>query len=171
LFILESWGEDMIVAGTGHRLNRLGYGAEVEKRLEDLAIAALKKVKATRVITGMAVGWDMALARGAMALELPFVAAVPCLEHDSRWSAAVKAEYQKMLSNASEVVLVSNAPFSSRVMQIRNEWLVDRCEMLLALWNGDPSGTGNCVKYAQGKVPIKNLWATWERYKNAQVQE
>jgi uncharacterized phage-like protein YoqJ len=34
-------------------------------------------------------------------------------------------------------------------MQVRNEWMVDHCNDLLAVWDGSDGGTGNCVRYAQ----------------------
>jgi uncharacterized phage-like protein YoqJ len=34
-------------------------------------------------------------------------------------------------------------------MQIRNEWMVDRCDKLIAVWDGSKGGTGNCVDYAK----------------------
>jgi len=44
-------------------------------------------------------------------------------------------------------------------MQTRNIWMVDNCDLVLALWDGSDGGTGNCIKYANkiGK-PIVNLW-------------
>lgn len=35
-------------------------------------------------------------------------------------------------------------------MQKRNEYMVDNCDILIAVWNGDKKGgTWNCIKYAQ----------------------
>jgi uncharacterized phage-like protein YoqJ len=50
-------------------------------------------------------------------------------------------------------------------MQVRNEWMVDSSDGVVALWNGTAGGTANCVRYAE-KVgrPIDNLWPTWERF-------
>ncbi len=40
-------------------------------------------------------------------------------------------------------------------MQVRNEYMVDRADLVLALWNGTPGGTGNCVRYARTRgVPV-----------------
>ena len=42
-------------------------------------------------------------------------------------------------------------------MNIRNEWMVDRCDTLIAVWDESPTGgTTNCVGYAkqQGKKII-----------------
>ena len=34
-------------------------------------------------------------------------------------------------------------------MQTRNEWMVNHCDKLIAVWNGSDGGTGNCVNYAK----------------------
>jgi uncharacterized phage-like protein YoqJ len=36
-------------------------------------------------------------------------------------------------------------------MQKRNEYMVDKCDKLLAVWNGTTGGTHNCIKYAKSK--------------------
>ena len=34
-------------------------------------------------------------------------------------------------------------------MQIRNQWMVDNCELLIAVFDGTSGGTANCVNYAK----------------------
>ena len=34
-------------------------------------------------------------------------------------------------------------------MQKRNEYMVDLADVVIAVWDGSNSGTGNCIKYAQ----------------------
>ena len=34
-------------------------------------------------------------------------------------------------------------------LQKRNEWMVDHCDILIAVWDGTSGGTANCVNYAQ----------------------
>lgn len=36
-------------------------------------------------------------------------------------------------------------------MQKRNEWMVDNCDILIAVWDKSPGGTKNCVDYAESK--------------------
>ena len=38
-------------------------------------------------------------------------------------------------------------------MQLRNEWMVDHCDKLIAIFNQDETsgGTFNCVQYARSK--------------------
>lgn len=63
------------MAGTGHRPDKLGgYGAGVSSRLVDLARAALLRCRPNEVMSGMALGWDTALALGAIELGIPLTA-------------------------------------------------------------------------------------------------
>jgi len=40
--------------------------------------------------------------------------------------------------------------YSIDKMQKRNEWMVDNCDLLIAVWNEDKSGgTYNCIQYAK----------------------
>ena len=34
-------------------------------------------------------------------------------------------------------------------MQKRNEWMIDNCDILIAVWDGSRGGTCNCVKYCK----------------------
>jgi len=157
---------EMIIAGTGHRPDKLGgYGPAVASRLLDLARAALMQYRPDKVISGMALGWDTALALAAIELDIPLIAAVPFEGHERKWRPEQKGQYWLILARAAEVVIVSPGGYEAWKMQARNEWMVDHATGVLALWNGGPGGTGNCVEYARAsQVEIVNLWSTWERY-------
>jgi uncharacterized phage-like protein YoqJ len=156
----------MIIAATGHRLGKLGgYGQEIQDRLEKLAMAGLKKYGATKVISGMAIGWDFAIAKAALKLELPLIAAVPFKGQECRWNAQTQLAYRELLEKACEVIVVSEGGFSGAAMQKRNEYMVDRCEMLLALFSGEAGGTANCLEYAKKqKTRTIDLWNSWQRF-------
>ena len=47
------------------------------------------------------------------------------------------------------MTLVTNASYSPYLMQKRNKYIVDNCDILLAIWDGSKGETGNCVKYAR----------------------
>lgn len=157
------------IAGTGHRPQKLlGFGARADSTLCRFTRAWLEALRPDRVISGMALGWDQALATAAVELAIPFVAAVPCEGQEARWPESSQREYQALLGRAAEVVIVSSESFSARSMQARNEWMVDRCDLLLALYDGSPSGTGNCIRYADGcGRDILNLWTSWQVFVRA----
>lgn len=150
----------LTIAGTGHRPNKLGgYSPEVFSTLVGVAKDALIEVQPTKVISGMALGWDTALAVAARELNIPFIAAVPFFEQPSAWPQASQDMYHGLLASASDVVYVCDKGYAPWKMQIRNEWMVDHCDVVLALWDGTSGGTGNCIAYADKvKKPIHNIW-------------
>ena len=157
---------ETVLAGTGHRPDKLGgYGADVSTRLVDLARAALMKYRPSKVVSGMALGWDTALALAAIELGIPLTAAVPFEGQERTWRPEQQQLFRAILARATEVVVVSPGGYAVWKMQVRNEWMVDRATGVLALWHGSGGGTGNCIEYARGRqVEIVNLWSTWERY-------
>lgn len=101
-------------------------------------------------------------------LGVPWVAAIPFRGHDEMWNSEYRRIYIDLLSNASAVHILSEGPYDPEKMQARNRWMVDQCTTVLALWNGDASGTGNCVRYAQERgKPVDNAWGRWLMF-NAQ---
>lgn len=150
----------MIVAGTGHRPDKLGgYVTPAKQHLFKFAHDYFRANRPEHIITGMAQGWDFALASAANTLRIPYTCAVPFLGQESRWPKDAQEFYRIMLDGAKNVVVVSDGDYAVWKMQTRNEWMVDNCDTVVALWNGTSGGTGNCVAYAQkvGK-PIINVW-------------
>lgn len=148
------------LAVTGHRPNKLGgYTQQAHDRLLKLAISELTEIKPSRVITGMALGWDQAIAEAAIELSLPFSAYVPCDGQQSCWPTESQKIYDNLLSNAAEIIIVSPGPYAAWKMHARNKAMVNACERLLALFSGSPGGTASCVTYAETvKRPIINCW-------------
>lgn len=159
----------LVVAATGHRPEKLGgYRVEVGRRLVQLAVEHLERLTPEHVISGMAQGWDQAVAQAAVRLGIPLVAAVPFAGQSSNWPEASRRRYHALLERAAEVVIVCAGDYRPEAMQIRNEWMVDRCSVLLALWNGSRGGTGHCVRYAEflterrsRPLRIINCWNEW----------
>lgn len=157
---------EIVLAGTGHRPDKLGgYGNDVLTALYRLALGELRTLQPDRVISGMAQGWDTALALAAITMNIHLTAAIPFKGQELRWPTASQERYRTILSKGKVVVrYVSTGGYSAAKMQIRNRWMVDRCNVLLALWNQTPGGTGNCVEYAKGAagVTIVNCWERWK---------
>lgn len=148
------------IAGTGHRPDKLGgYGDAVTDRLVNLAIDALVEQKPSLVISGMALGWDMALAEAAYCLYIPFHAYIPFVGQESKWPAPSQKLYRTLMEKADQVVECAPPGYAVWKMQQRNVCMVDEADLILALWDGSSGGTGNCIEYAQRfKKPIINLW-------------
>lgn len=134
-----------VVAGTGHRPDKI-------KGKVDAIIASidafLDEVHPEKVISGMALGFDQLLAVSARDHGIPWVAAIPFPGQDKLWSDPEKEHYHRLLESASDIIIVSPSYVGPWVMQVRNKWMVDNCDMMVACWDGSPGGTGNCLKYA-----------------------
>jgi uncharacterized phage-like protein YoqJ len=154
-----------IICGTGHRPDKLGgYSLRVSNKLITLARAELEILKPDEVISGMALGWDQALAEAAIDLGIPFIAAVPFEGQQNKWPMPSRIAYQILLRKAKEVVIVKEGGYATWKMQKRNVWMVDRSTTVLALWSGSSGGTKNCIEHAKikGKNVI-NLWEKWRK--------
>jgi uncharacterized phage-like protein YoqJ len=133
----------------------------------------LKKLKPNYTITGMALGVDQIGAEASLALNIPFIAAVPYRRQERTWPKESQEYYFELLKKALKVVLVSKAEaYYDQLMQDRNKWMVDRCHAVLAVWDGVPAGgTYNCIKYAmklnRGIIQInpKEWYVTTDRGK------
>jgi uncharacterized phage-like protein YoqJ len=142
----------MIVSFTGHRPNKLGgfllpnpTYIHVCQQLEK----TLKELQPTEAISGMALGIDSWAANICIKLGIPFTAAIPFIGQQKAWPQTSQKTYHALLNKAAKQVIVSEGGYTAAKMQIRNQYMCDRCDVLIAVWDGSPGGTGNCVKYAQ----------------------
>ena len=156
-----------IVAATGHRPSKLGgYGVQARAGLVRLAMEGLCSIRTDETIVGMALGWDTAVAIACHTLNIPYIAAIPFLGQERMWPKESQELYNFLLEHAKDVVYVSQAGYEPWKMQARNEFMVNTCSHVMALWDGSRGGTGNCIAYANkvGK-PITNLWDAYNNNK------
>ena len=157
----------MKIAVTGHRPNKLdgykGIKAEQTKiKVKSWLCEQLNHYKPEEVISGMALGVDQWFAEVAVELGVPFIAAVPFANPTIKWPQFSQEYYQRLLSKASKIIHVDELAFPRYLvrgampryyhylkMQLRDEWMVDNCDILLAVWNGTSGGTANTVQYAK----------------------
>lgn len=153
----------MIIAVTGHRPDKLGgYTNEAYDILLELATQQLKILKPSKVLTGMALGWDQAIADACIKLKIKFDACIPFATQDKIWPYASKIKYRDLLLHANRCIIVCEGDYAPNKMQIRNEYMVDNADKVLALYNGTKGGTGNCVKYAEEKgIEVINCWPNY----------
>lgn len=141
----------MIVAGTGHRPNKLGgYSQEAFEHLVTIAQNWLLENKPSKVISGMALGWDQALVQGAINLNIPFIAVLPFEGQEALWP-TVRQEYYKELLLQSERVFIFSKDNHVSNFQGRNMYMVDKSDIILAMYDGTKGGTHNCIEYAKSK--------------------
>lgn len=151
-----------VVAVTGHRPNKLGYDYPLKSPLciaiKNRLQQEIDKLKPDVMISGMALGVDTIWAKLAIQNYIPLVAAVPFTQQDTSWPMQSRHYYTYLLSMAEHVVNVTGkSDYRPQYMQQRNEWMVDHCNHLVAVWDGSPGGTGNCVKYAKKKLDPRQI--------------
>ena len=106
---------------------------------------------------GMARGFDM---EGCRILEkyneentlekVKIIACIPCKDQDRYFSEKEKKEYLECLDKCDEAVYISES-YINGCMQIRNRYMIDRCDLLLAYLYKNSGGTFYTVSYAQKK--------------------
>jgi len=157
-----------ILGVTGHRPSKLAtkdcYSDAVLKQLTRLAHRHLSRMQPNKVITGMALAWDTGVAIAALMLEIPVVAAVPFEGQEGKWPPQAQRRYRNLLAKiereGGDVVVVSPGGYSAKKMLVRDQYIVDNCHSLLALWDGQESGgTYHTVSLARNKkIEVVNLW-------------
>lgn len=142
----------MIAAFTGNRPDKLGgYNLPNPTYVHVCRQIGrtLQEVSPEKVISGMALGVDQWAAYIAHKLGIPFIAAIPFINQECKWPEKSQKTYNQLLKLATEKVIVSPGEYSAAKMQIRNQWMVDHCDILIAVWDQSPGGTGNCINYAK----------------------
>lgn len=160
----------IVLAGTGHRPPRLGlgYDSDSNRLLWKFACEQLEGLAPTTVVSGMAQGWDAALAHAAVSLGIPFIAAIPFEGQESKWPEDARKRYSLLLNRAKEVQIVCPGPYANWKFYERDKRMVDLAGMVLALLDSRPekSGTRATVDYAFVKgVRTVNCWDDWIAYR------
>lgn len=153
----------MIVGVTGHR----DVEAEPGELLAFARLSVAKMIErgATEIITGMARGWDLKIARAADDAGLPYTAAVPYPGQADRWSSTDRVDWHRAYTRASRRVEIGLMPLDL-YFKVRNRWIVDNSHELWSLWSGRPGGTKHCVLYAEEVgLTIRPLWEPWLRFR------
>lgn len=149
------------VSFTGYRPEKLPFFGEDDPMCADLKqrlserIGKLIADGAEEFYTGMALGVDTWAAEAVLEQKklrpsIKLIAAVPCPEQSSRWSAEDKARYQAILAQCDKVMTIS-PHYTRDCMYKRNRALVDMCDVLVAVYDGKKGGTQYTVNYAQSK--------------------
>lgn len=121
----------------------------------------------TVFLSGMARGVDIIAAEIVLKMkkEYPFlklVAASPYQGFEEKWASGWKNRYRSVLERADEIHFVSEWK-GKETFQIRNIWMVDRSQLVIAIYNGEAGGTRNTIWYAMMKGVL--VWNIFEKEK------
>lgn len=75
----------------------------------------------------------------------------PFKNMDIKWNQMTRLHFHKLAKLSDQIVTVSEGDYSSMKMQIRNMAMVDASDLVIAVYDGTPGGTANCVEYAKSK--------------------
>ena len=144
----------MKLAVTGHRPDKLGkeydYEGPYSQYISDQIEFYLDDMKPDLCISGMAIGVDTIFAINSLYKKIPLLAAIPFEGQEKMWPEKSKYIFNKILTHhLTNKVYICEPGYAAWKMQKRNEYMVNNCDYLLAVWDGSKGGTGNCIKYAR----------------------
>lgn len=151
------------IAFTGHRPNKLFRYDLKQKSYQIL----FERIKATTeniiksnpssnhlLIQGMAQGVDQMAAVAGFHLKkiypIEIEAAIPFKDHSLNWPPQAQNLYNKIKEHCDYVTYVSDS-YDNFCLQRRNMYMVDKCDLLIAVYDNTPGGTKNCINYARSK--------------------
>lgn len=152
----------MKVMGTGSRSMLTEPNAkEIYQNLETYILILKEKDPDLVLISGMAEGWDEAIAKVGLRNKIPYIVALPNDGYgDYYWTPAAppkkkdgsllgidrRSTFRDLVSHAEEIVFVCKTVYVNGVHAnfIRNQWMVDQCDMAL-VYNPQSSGTRDAV--------------------------
>ena len=150
------------VCFTGHRPEKLtrtekDIVRDLEKEIRQAIADGLSVF-----ITGMARGVDIWAAQIVLSLrnsgyDIKLICACPYDGFESGWSKDWQKQYKGILAAADYVKYVCEG-YSRSCFQIRNEWMVNHAARVIAVFNGEKSGTKNTIDYAaKAGVPVVRI--------------
>lgn len=145
----------MNIAVTGHRPDKIGgydRNNQIRIGIRKKLYKLLNNLKPDKAISGMALGVDQDFVEVALELKIPVIAAIPFIGQEKEWITKESKEYYHFLLSKCELQhVVCDGGYAPWKMNVRNKWMVDNSELIIAVWNGSSGGTANCVKYAMSK--------------------
>ena len=151
---------------TGHRPEKLSLSEAEVKSLLEKAIDTAIENGFTTFITGMAPGVDIWAAEIVLEKKkhnaaLHLICAVPHPGFEKRKTKYEEERYKKIIDNADYTQMICDYYFRA-CYQRRNEFMVDHSNLVIAVWNGEKSGTKNTIDYAERKgVKVVSVWGKY----------
>lgn len=102
----------------------------------------------------MALGIDMLCAELVLSLKDKYLniqleCAIPCKNQTLNWQIKNIIRYNQIISKADLITFVSYKNYYKRCMKKRNKYMVDKSNLLIAIYNGCAGGTKQTIEYAR----------------------
>lgn len=160
----------MVCAFTGHRPQKLPWGSNeldprclavkemIRRRLEEAYELGCREF-----LCGMAQGCDTYFAEAVVELrkqrpDVRLTAMIPWPGQAEGWQWADRQRYERLCSLCDSREVLEPAYTSGCALR-RNSEMVRRSQMLVSVYDGNPSGTGNTVRQAE-KLGL-HILAVW----------
>jgi hypothetical protein len=164
---LHVFGKEPLLKTTGIApgLSRLyGSNGPAFDELVYLATQALQQYRATTLITSLYPGWDQALAKAALILNIPIHIVLPYRDRALFMRINNPELYRDLLAKAEYNDCLSEI-FQGTADIDCHRWRATRSDLVLALWDydfcGDTFKVIDCGLKAGKRVV--NLWEDWSR--------
>lgn len=143
--------QGLICCFTGHRPYRLPWR---ENEWDPRCLRFQERLKALleelygrgyrHFLCGMAQGADLLFCEAVLALrrehgDVLLEAAIPCAAQADRWKAAQRERYRRLVAQCDLETLVQQE-YTPDCMLRRDYYMVERSQLLIALYDGRPSG-------------------------------
>ena len=148
------------VSFTGYRPQKMPFGfdendprcIDFKKRLRD-TIESFILQGYTHFISGGALGMDIYAAETVLELKKGYPEIIlemvsPFDEQAAKWAPEYQRRHDQLFDQA-DMVTVTGHQYTKSSMFVRNRYLVDNADILLAAYDGQPGGTQMTVKYAR----------------------
>lgn len=131
------------LAFTGHRTVPVERLDEIRARLVE-AVSVASKSGITSFFSGMAMGFDLMAAETVLSLkgrypDIRLIAVVPFRRQSYRWPFMGKERYQKIISQANRVIVLSEHYFKGCLLR-RNDFMLEHSCGVIAFYDGKPYG-------------------------------
>ena len=150
------------VCFTGHRPEKLTRSDRAIRRDLEKEIRQAVADGLNVFITGMARGVDVWAAQIVLMLrdegcDVKLMCACTYDGFECGWSQEWQLQYKEIVSAADFVKYVCEG-YSRSCFQVRNEWMVNHSARVIAVFNGEKSGTKNTIDYAaKVNVPVVRI--------------
>lgn len=148
---------------TGHRPEKIGASEQTVVNLLEKEIRTAIADGFNVFISGMAQGTDIWAAeiviriRKTEGVPLKLIAASPFDGFEQRWSIYWQKRYAAVMAEADLIRFIS-PHYHRGCFQVRNEWMVNHSARVIAVFNGEKSGTKNTVDYANRHgISVRNV--------------
>ena len=145
---------------TGHRPDKMELSEKDIKPLLEKAIDEAISDGYQTFITGMAMGTDIwaaeiVLERKKKHKDLHLICALPHPDFEERRNIKEKIRFLRIIKKADLVKEINQSYFTG-CYQVRNQWMVDRSSLVIAVFTGEKGGTKNTIVYAKRKGVLVN---------------